>query len=149
MLLKVQKDTDKMAKLASFRRIIKTDYAEEYQALVEQLATSINNGFDTVFNALNGKLNFSDNIAATITEFKVAVNADGRPLQKTQFKLNDNQTTVTGLLVLNTQGATDPSLYATSGLSISYTISGGNVIINNIKGLETDKSYLIRVLALS
>lgn len=138
-----------MAKLSSYRRLIKTDYAQEYQPLIEQLGVSINNGFDTVFNALNGKLNFADNIASTITEFKVTVTSDGTPQQTTQFRLGNNQTNLIGLLVLNVSGADNPSLRATSGLAIAYTPNNGIVTINNIKGLETGKAYLVKVLAIS
>jgi len=138
-----------MAKLASFRRIIKTDFAEQYQPLVEQLAVSVNNGFDTVFNALNGKLNFADNILSTVTEFKVTVKADGTPRQVTQFKLDKNQSNLIGLLVLNVSGVEDPSLLANSGLAISYTPNNGIVTINNIKGLQPEKPYNVKVLALS
>lgn len=138
-----------MAKLAGYRRLIKTDFAEEYQPLIEQLGVSINNGFDTIFNALNGKLSFVDNIASTVTEFKVSVKADGTPQQETQFKLQGSQTNLIGLLVLNVSGADDPNLRALSGLAISYTPNNGIVTVNNIKGLEPGKAYKIKVLALS
>jgi hypothetical protein len=138
-----------MAKLSGYRRLIKTDFAQEYQPLIEQLGVSINNGFDTVFNALNGKLNFADNILSTIAEFRVTVREDGTPQQTTQFRLDKNQSNLIGLLVLSITGADDPSLRATSGLAISYTPNSGTVTISNIKGLEAGKPYLIRVLALS
>lgn len=138
-----------MAKLSGYRRLIKTDFAQEYQPLIEQLGVSINNGFDTVYNALNGKLNFTDNILSTIAEFKVTVNSDGTPQQTTQFKLDKNQSNLIGLLVLTISGVDDPNLRATSGLAISYTPNSGIVTINNIKGLETGKAYNIKVLALS
>lgn len=138
-----------MAKLAGYRRLIKTDFAQEYQPLIEQLGVSINNGFDTIFNALNGKLNFADNILSTIAEFKITVTADGTPQQTTQFKLDKNQSNLIGLLVLSVSGADDPSLRATSGLAIAYTPNSGIVTINNIKGLEAGKPYNVKVLALS
>lgn len=138
-----------MAKLAGYRRLIKTDFAKDYQPLIEQLGVSINNGFDTIFNALNGKLNFADNILSTIAEFKVTVNADGTPQQTTQFKLDKNQPNLIGLLVLSISGADDPSLRATSGLAIAYSPNNGTVTINNIKGLEAGKAYNVKVLALS
>ena len=71
-----------MAKLSGYRRIVKTDYPDEYKSLVDQLSVSINNGFDTLYNALNGKLNFYDNISSTIAEVRLTVDIDGFPLQK-------------------------------------------------------------------
>lgn len=134
--------------LGSYRRINKTDYEEQYQKLIEQLAVSVNNGFDTLFDALNGKLDFKNNISSTITEFTVSVDSNGKPQQKTQFKLSGKQQNVEGLIVLNTEGTTDPDLLPTSGISISYTKNNNFIIINNIKGLEAEKSYRIKVLAL-
>lgn len=138
-----------MAKLSSYRRLIKTDFAQEYQPLIEQIGISVNNGFDTIFNALNGKLSFVDNILSTVVEFRVTVNDEGNPQQTTQFKLDKNQTNLIGLIVLNISGVDNPTLRALSGLAISYTPNNGIVTINNIKGLEAGKPYNIKVLALS
>ena len=112
MLVLVLEVTDNML-LAGYRRINKTDYAPDNQDLVEQLATSINYGFDTLFEALNGKLDFKNNFASTITEFTVSVDSDGVPLQKTQFKLKDGQMNVEGLVVLNVS----VNEYPTGGVS--------------------------------
>lgn len=138
-----------MAKLSSYRRIVKNDYQDEYKPLVDQLSVSINNGFDTLFNALNGKLNFYDNIASTITEIRVSVDSNGFPLQRTQFKLSGNQTNIEGILVLKISGYNNPTLYPTSGLGISYTSDNGLVTITNIKGLETNKIYSIKLLTIN
>lgn len=138
-----------MAKLSGYRRIMKGDYAEEYRPFIEQLAVSVNNGFDTLFTALNGKLNFYDNIASTIVEIKVAVDSNGKPIQKAQFKLSNNQTNVEGILVLKITGADDPTLLAESGLAISYTLQNNVVTINNIKGLKSQNFYYIKLLAIS
>lgn len=132
-------------KLSSYRRIFKTDYDENYQPLVEKLAVSINAGFDVLYDALNGKLSFSDNIAATIATFSVSVNSEGVPQKTTQFKLSGTQTSVEGLLVLGVTGEFLPS----GGIFIDYTKNENFVKINNIKGLQTDKNYSIKVVALS
>lgn len=138
-----------MAKLSSYRRIVKNDYQDEYKPLVDQLSVSINNGFDTLFNALNGKLNFYDNIASTIAEIRISVDSNGFPLQRTQFKLSGNQTNVEGILVLKISGYNNPTLYPTSGLALSYTSDNGLVTITNIKGLETNKIYSIKLLTIN
>lgn len=138
-----------MAKLSGYRRIVKNDYADEYKPLIDQLSVSVNNGFDTLFNAINGKLNFYDNIASTIVEFKVAVGSGGFPLQKTQFKLSNNQTNVEGILVLRVTGSSDTSLLPTSGVGVSYTASSGIVTIDNIQGLQENKTYLLKLLVIS
>lgn len=136
-------------KLPSYRRIIKTDYAEEYQLLVEKLAVSINYGFDTLYDALNQKLNFEDNISSTIAEFGVTVDSNGKPLQKTQFKLKASQTTVQGLIVLNCFGAKNASILPSGGIFVSFEKSENFVNINNIKGLIPNIEYTIKLLAIS
>jgi len=136
-------------KLPSYRRIFKTDYAEDYQELVEKLAVSINNGFDTVYDALNKKLTFGDNIACTIAEFTVSVDASGNPTKKNvQFKLGENQTSIQGLMVIDCYTEGD-ELPPPSAPFISFVKNEGNVLIKNIKGLTLNTSYVIKVLAIS
>lgn len=136
-------------KLPSFRRLFKTDYAEDYQELVEKLAVSINNGFDTLYDALNKKLTFNDNISSTIAEITVTVTADGTPTKKqTQFKLDASQTNIQGLVVINCfeekTGNPPPSTPF-----IAYSRNENNILINKIKGLTPNVSYVIRVLTIS
>lgn len=135
-------------KLPNYRRIFKTDYDQEYQDLVDKLAVSINYGFDSVYEALNKKLTFSENISCTIAEFSVTVDSTGEPKKKTQFKLDENQTTIQGLIVINCyeERTGNPPSYTPF---ISFIKNENNVLIKNIKGLTFDKSYIIKVLAIS
>lgn len=136
-------------KLPSYRRILKTDYTQEYQPLVDKLSVSINYGFDTLYDALNQKLTFQDNIASTITTFNVSVDSTGKPLQLTQFKLSQYQTTVQGVIVLNCYGYNNPNELPNAGVFISFSKSENIININYIKGLEPNIQYVINVLALS
>lgn len=136
-------------KLPSFRRLFKTDYAEDYQELVEKLAVSINNGFDTLYDALNKKLTFNDNISSTIAEITVTVTADGTPTKKqTQFKLDASQTNIQGLVIINCfeEKSGNPPPIAPF---IAYSRNENNILINNIRGLTPNVSYVIRVLTIS
>ena len=136
-------------KLPSYRRIFKTDYEEDYQDLVDTLSVSINNGFDTIYDALNKKLTFEDNIACTIAEFTVSVDANGTPTKKnTQFKLGENQKTIQGLMVIDCYEEKD-ELPPTSAPFIAFEKNESNVLIKNIKGLKLNTSYVIKVLAIS
>jgi hypothetical protein len=136
-------------KLPSYRRIYKNDYAEEYEGLVEKLAVSINYGFDTLYDALNQRLNFEDNIASTIAEFSVTVDGNGIPTKKTQFKLKSAQTTVQGVIVLNCYGERNPDILPQSGVFVSFQKNENFLNINNIKGLIPNVSYTIKLLAIS
>ncbi len=136
-------------KLPSYRRILKTDFKEEYQELVDKLSVSINHGFDSLYDALNKKLNFKDNISSTISTFDVTVDSTGKPTQSTQFKLDASQSTLEGLIVIQAYGAKDPTILPNSGLSIDFARNEKYVVINNIKGLITNVPYRIKVIALS
>lgn len=134
-------------KLPSYRRIFKTDYSNDYQELVEKLAVSINNGFDTLYDALNKKLNFADNINSTIAEFTVKVKEDGKPTKVTQFKLDTNQTSVQGVIVISCYD--EDSNPPPSAVFVGFTKNESSVNINYIKGLTANITYTIKVLAIS
>jgi len=137
-----------MAKLSSYRRIIKTDYVADNQDLVEKLGSSVNSAFDNILDALNGKLTFGDNILSTVTGFIVSVNSEGVPQQKTQFKLKEGQTSLEGLIVLNVQATNSNTANALGGVGISYARSQNFVNILNVKGLEPNIQYEIKLIAL-
>lgn len=101
-----------------------------------------------MYSALNNRITFRDNISATIAEFTVTVDASGTPRNNTSFKLLNNQTVVEGLIVVNVSGASDPTTLPTSGLAISYVRNESNINIQNIKGLQPDKSYRVKVIVL-
>lgn len=136
-----------MAKLSSYRRLFEQDFSPDDKALVEQLGISINASFEELYNALNNKLTIKENISSTIAEFSVTVDANGTPKNKTLFKLESSQTVVEGLLVINCTGV-DPSVFPTSGLAVSFNRSENNIVIRNIKGLQADKPYVIKVLVI-
>src|ERR1044072_6770048 len=99
-----------MAKLRSYRRLYEQDFSPEDQPLVKSLATTVNSSFEELYGALNNKLTFRENLSCTFAEFKVTVDSTGKPANKTQFKLEKNQLSVEGLIVVNAGGAADPSL---------------------------------------
>jgi hypothetical protein len=137
-------------KLPSYRRIFKTDYSDEYQALVEDLAVSINYGFDTLYDALNKKLTFQDNIESTISDITVTVDENGVPLKRnTQFKLSENQTTVQGLMVLDAYETKNTDSPPPSAVFVSFIKNENFVLIKNIRGLTPGVSYTLKVLAIS
>jgi hypothetical protein len=136
-------------KIPSYRRLFKTDYKEEWQPLVDKLATSINNAFDTIYNALNKNLTFVDNINSTIATFTVSVDGNGIPKQTTQFKLDSAQTTVQGLIVIDCFASNDTSKYPNSGIFINFTKNDTLINVNRIKGLPQDVQFSVKVLMIS
>lgn len=136
-------------KLGSFRRIYKQDFKPDQQDLADQLGTTINNGFEQLYDGLDGKLSFRDNILATISEFTITVDSEGTPRQTTVLKLNSKQTIVEGVYVIGAIGANNPNLLPLAAPFVSYTKNAQTLIIDNVRGLLADNAYKIKLVAIS
>ncbi len=136
-----------MAKLSSYRRLFGQDYPEQ-EELIDKIGVPINASFEELYNALNNRLTFRENINATIQEFTVTVDANGFPKNNTQFKLSTTQTTVEGLFVINVTGSKDPGLLPAAGVFVSFKRSENFIVIQNVKGLQADKQYTVKVICL-
>lgn len=135
-------------KLPNLRKIFSSDFKSEYKALIEQIGILFNGGLEPLYEALNNKLTFRDNFAATVIEFTVTVDSTGKPMQATGFKLANNQTSLEGLLVINAFGANDNTITPASGVFVSYSRNGNGVTIKNVKGLTPEIAYKLKVVAL-
>lgn len=135
-------------KLSSYRRLYDQDFDPEYKALIEQLGIIINTSFEELYDALGNKLTFSENLNATIMEVNVTVDGSGKPKNNTQFKLRSGQTTFEGIFAIAAKGSKDPSIIPSGGIFISAVKNNNNIIIENIKGLQADIPYTVKVVAL-
>lgn len=133
-------------KLPNFRRILKTDYAEEYRQLIEGLSFSINNGVEVLYQALNKSISLKDNIACTVKEIDVIVNSDGSPKSKLSFAL-ETSNRILGVTVLNVINTKNPSILPTSGVFVYFVQENKNLIISNIKGLPADQPFTVTLVA--
>jgi hypothetical protein len=127
-------------KLPNFRRIIKSDYETDDQKLIETLSFSLNNGIEVLYQALNRALTLQDNVACTVKEFTVEVDATGTPKSKTSFTLNTSNR-ILGVMVLNAINTKNPSILPTAGVFMSFYQEGKTVTINNIKGLPENQIF--------
>jgi hypothetical protein len=136
-----------MAKLPSWRRILEQDYPQKYQDLIQQMSIPLNYGIEVLYNLLNGKLTFKDNIASTIKEFDVQVDANGKPQNKiTIKKASDDR--IEGLIVVRAQNLTNSTTYPSTGIFITYTETTNTIIIDHITGLQTGNLYRINIITL-
>lgn len=135
-----------MAKIPTFKRIYKTDYPVEQQALIDKLSLTINNGFEVVYNALARALTLRDNIACTVRTLNLKVDSGGIPTSATSFKLD-----TTGQIILievgNPRNLTNSSTYPTSGITISYSQDSTLVTIDHITGLTNGDNWEITIIA--
>lgn len=132
-------------KIPSYKRLYKTDYDAEDQALVEQISGSVNNGFDVVYEALNGKLTFGDNFLGTLKSFTVTVDSSGTPIGPTTVNFNFNGR-VGGVLVINAVNLVNSNIYPTSGVNVAFTASTSSITINNVGGIQANQPYQISII---
>jgi len=133
-------------RLPSFKRLIRTDFKQEFQALVDQLSVSINVGIENIYDALNRKLTLRDNIACTVKEIDVKVDEAGTPSTTTQFQM-DISNRLDGIVVISALNQTTSSMYPTSGIFISWTQTQTGILINNITGLQSEQTYRLKIVA--
>lgn len=135
-----------MARLASFKRLYKVDFAKEYQGLVDQLSFTINNGFESLFNALNNNISIRDNLLAAVKDVSVTVDSAGNPAGTTSFGIS-NANPIDGTMVIRATNKSSTTVYPTSGIFVSYTQSGNSITITNVTGLPANIPFIIRIVA--
>lgn len=133
-------------KLPSFRRLNKQDFSKENQELIEKLAGNLNIGIETLYDVLNKRLNLDDNFLASVRTFQVQTNNNGIPVNSTSFNI-DKIGTIKGLSVLNVINLTNPNVYPTSGVTISFEQRTQNILIKHITGLPVGNLFSITVVA--
>jgi len=135
-----------MSKLASYKRIITSDFEEDNKALIEQLAFPINDGFNALYFAVDGKLSLKDNIACTVRDLDIVVTTTGNPTSATSFTLN-KQGLMIGCQVISALNQVNSLVYPIGQPFISFTQNNTVITINNITGLQANQRYKIRVVA--
>lgn len=133
-----------MPKLPSFRRLYEQDYPKEDQELVQQLAVSINAGFEQLYDLLNGKLTIEDNLASKVKTVQFMVDSNGIPTTKVIIK-KSNSEKLSGLNVIRVDNLTNSNAYPISGPFITYLETTDTIVIKHITGLIANNSYQINV----
>lgn len=133
-------------KLPSFRRIVKSDYEDDDQDLIETLSFTLNNSIESLFSAFNRSISLKDNIACTVRQMTITVDSNGVPKGITRFSLDTNGK-VLGILVLNASNTSNPNILPTAGVFVSFFQENKTVTINNIKGLPADQAFALTMVA--
>lgn len=133
-------------KLPNFRRLIKTDFPQNEQNLVEKIASSLNYGLEVVYEALNNKISLQDNILCTVKDLQITVNASGIPIVQTSFRPTFPGTVI-GLQVIKADNLTNTNTYPSSGISVSFVQTDTGILINHITGLQANNTYQLRIVA--
>lgn len=134
--------------LGNFKRLMSSDFLEEEQELVDKLALTINNGFESLYLALSKRLSFADNIQSTTKDITVIVDGDGVPTNSAGFQLEDKTMKITGCIVLSCENLDAPGTYSAYAPYVYWTQNGNGLKINNIAGLLSGYKYKIRLLVI-
>lgn len=125
-----------MAKLPRIKRLLKEDFQEV--EWIDKLLGPVNDFFDTVYDALNKGLTFTDNMPATVKtlEFK-----EGSSIYPIKFAWN-LKTLPTALIITRVVG-TEPS----SAPSVYWSFDGQSINIDKFYGLVDGQDYKVSVIA--
>lgn len=135
-----------MPKLTSYKRIVTNDYAKEEREFVAQIAGPINDSFNELYFATNGRLSVSENLYCTVRTIDVIVDANGIPTSPTSFSLT-HQVGVLGIQVISAQNQTNTAIYPTGQPFISGIAISGGYLVNHVSGLQANNRYTIRLIA--
>lgn len=143
-------------KLPNFKRLIKQDFAKDFQDLIERLASSLNVGIDTLYNVLNNNVSLNDNIFCNVREIDIQVDSAGVPVQtgtdsfgrqiKTKVFNIDLPSTIQGLQVIKCENLTNTNSYPTSAIFLTYSQDGQSIFIKHVTGLQAGFIYRLRII---
>lgn len=133
-------------KLPNYRRLMKTDFPNEFQDLVDRLAYVININTQVVFDALNRKVSLADNIDCVIRNVEVTVDSSGIPVNTTIFSTDDKIRAVVGIEVQRAENLTNSSTYPTGGIFITFQQVQTGVQIQHVTGLPVGDNFRLRIV---
>ncbi len=131
--------------LASFKRLFKTDYPEDQQALVEKLSESLNTAIEQLYELSRKKVSIRDNINCTVRDVDIVVNSAGVPTSYTNIKL-DTPGRVEGVTVISAVNNDNTALIPTSQPFIAYQMQTTGITVSNVQGISTGTSWKLRVI---
>ena len=134
-----------MPKLTSYKRIVTNDYPKEERQFVEQIAAPINDSFNELYFALNGRINLKDNMFCTVRTIDITVDSNGIPVASTVITL-DKAAPVFGCDVVSAQNQTNTALYVTTAPFISYSAVTSGILVNHVTGLYANNRYTVNII---
>ncbi len=133
-------------KLPNYRRLMKTDFPNEFQDLVERLAYVININTQSVYDALNRKVSLGDNIDCVIRNIEITVDGSGIPVNTAIFGVDDKVRVVQGLEVQRAENLTNSNVYPTGGIFLTFQQVQTGVQIQHVTGLPAGYNFRLRVV---
>lgn len=132
--------------LPNQKKIIKNDFDEEIQPLVEQLAETINYNFERLFSVLNKNVSLADNVNVLVKDIEISVDSSGIPTTSAKFPSTLVPARPIGSFVINQLNLTNPLVYPTGGIVLSFSEVKGIVTINHVTGLPANNKFSLKVV---
>lgn len=131
-------------KLNNSTQIKSEDYDGEYQALIDQLAETLNPFMQEVVELADERIDFENRVEVLKT-ITLTVDAAGKPTLND--KVNTGKTGIRGTQVISAFNLTNSTIFPTSQPFISYRILAGGVIqILNITGLPANNKFQLNLV---
>lgn len=135
-----------MAKIDNLKRIIKEDFPEEYQELIDKLAFSLNPFLEQLSNAFNKNIN-NDNLSRETVSITVE-NSSGNLKSPVQFKFN-LKSRILGLNIIKAENLTNSNTYPTNAPFISWTINENIITVKKVTGIQDNNKYRLTLEIIS
>lgn len=136
-----------MSTLPTFKSLQASDFDEQYQDLINKLATIFNNEIQSIFSALNNGVSLKDNILCVVKDVPVVVDANGNTTNTANFSIDVPNMRVRGCTVIRCVNTSNNSLFPTGAPFVSYTPGTQQVTINNVTGLIPGQQWTLTVIA--
>lgn len=131
-------------RLNNSTQIKSEDYDGEYQALIDQLAETLNPFMQEVVELADERIDFENRVEVLIT---ITLTVDESGIPTLNDKVNTGKTGIRGTQVISAFNLTNNTIYPTSQPFISYRIlSGGVIQILNITGLPANNRFQLNLV---
>lgn len=130
-------------RINNFKRIIKEDYSEEDQELIDKLAFSINPLMEQLSNVFNKGIDF-ENLNQQVVTFEVELSS-GKPKAATQLSVS-LRTKPIGLVVIRAENLSLNGTFPTAAPFITYGISNNNLVVNHVAGIPDNTRYRLTAI---
>lgn len=136
-----------MSKISPFKRIYYTDYPQQFQDLVSQLADTLNTSLSSITTAFTNGVGLRDNLAVTVKDVTVMVDSTGTPTSTTAFTIS-NTNAIDGIQVISAAALNQNTpVFPTGGIFVSFTQSQNKVTIINTTGIPANIPFTLRIIA--
>lgn len=134
------------ADVNNIKRLVREDFPEEYQDLIDKLAYSLNPFMEQVSSGFDNQIDMSNLDQQIITINDVVVDGSQLPTKKLEFAYNLNDT-LQGSTVISAINTTSASSYVTTApYATIQIIQQGLAEVKHITGLIPGNKYTIKLL---